>query len=167
MIPPHSKQKIPIPKRDFERRTNIDFPKYRYVPGLNPHPIRDPNGHLYNGSPCFPQGVSWDCDEQFLYGADLFDARFVWEAHENWEHCWRRAFGRERQCIQGLIQIAASVLKHHLDDVSPRDRLFSSAKQKLSCCAELGWDFRRLLSDVTVFFHGGDWPLLGAGFPRR
>ena len=161
------RQKIPVPLQISQRRTDIDFPAYRYVPGMEPHPIRDSSGHLFWGSPKFVEGETWSCDTQFLYGADLFDARFFWEAHENWEHCWKRAHGAEKRCLQGLIQIAAAILKHHQKDSIPRDRLFAAAQEKLSHGIEIGWDFSQLLRDVLLFFHGGDWPLLGANFPRR
>lgn len=37
---------------------------------------------------------------------DLFDAGLYFEVHELLEPCWFRAVGREREALQGLIQIA-------------------------------------------------------------
>jgi hypothetical protein len=161
------KQKIPSPTIDTTRRVALSLPAYRYVPGLLPHPFRSEKGHMYHGTPMFAEGDVWEENEQFLYGADLFDARFLWEAHENWEHCWHRSEGAQHKCIQGLIQMAASLLKHHMGEESPRDRLLASAKSKLQRASEVGWDFSRLVEDTHCFFQGGDWPLLGAEFPKK
>jgi hypothetical protein len=44
--------------------------------------------------------------------ADLFDAGLYFEVHELLEPYWMRAEGREREILQGLIQVAAGF--HHL-----------------------------------------------------
>lgn len=31
------------------------------------------------------------------------------EAHENWEECWRKAVGTEKALLQGLVQVAVSM----------------------------------------------------------
>ena len=161
------KQKIPSPSVFFSRRVKISFPPYRYVPGLHPHPIKHPKGHMYEGSSLFQRGEGWEEDERFLYGADLFDGRFYWEAHENWEHCWHRAEGSYKICIQGLIQVSAAILKHHMGSVKPRDTLFDSASQKLKSSKDVNWCFLGLLRDTKEFFAGGNWPVLGREFPRK
>ena len=160
-------QKIPVPSVVFLRRVERAFPAYRYVPGVLPHPIRHPDGHLYKSSERFDHHVDWEKDEQFLYGADLFDARYFWESHENWEHCWHKSQGAYKKCIQGLIQISASILKHHMGSYKPRDTLFHAAFQKLESAPLVGWNFERLIKDTELFFLGGDWPLLGREFPRK
>lgn len=89
---------------------------YRYIPGLGPHPRRNPRGHSF-GEPeptprhCHPD--RWHEDECYLYGVDLYNHGFWWESHEVFEALWHGA-GRTSQPAQffrGLIQIAASNLK--------------------------------------------------------
>lgn len=53
--------------------------------------------------------------EEYLFGIDLFNAAFFWEAHESWEAVWHAV---ERQSVvghflQALIQSSAAVLQHH------------------------------------------------------
>ena len=161
------KQKIPSPKKSLFRRLDTPLPSYRYVPGLLPHPFRSLEGHMNLFKPTFPENKSWEKDHQFLYGADLFDHRYYWEAHENWEHCWNKAKGDERICIQGLIQLSASILKHHMDQKSPRDRLFEAASDKLSHGIRVHWDFTYIILQTSEFFEGGAWPVLDREFPKK
>ena len=101
-----------------ERYSTKAFPAYRYVPGKTPHPTRDPDGHSRNHleqplSEFQPQ--DWPNCQQFLYGIDLFNYGYWWEAHEALEGVWVAA-GRDTdvgQFIQGLIQIAVAHLKDH------------------------------------------------------
>ena len=54
----------------------------------------------------------YDC-ESYLYGVDLFNHAYWWEAHEAWEGPWRAA-GRQSATgffLQGLIQISVARLK--------------------------------------------------------
>ena len=49
-------------------------------------------------------------DEVLARGADLFDRRMFWEAHEVWEEVWRRRAGRaDRDFLKGVIQAAAGL----------------------------------------------------------
>ena len=58
--------------RSSRRHTEFPFPPERYLPGKN----TARNHEL----PSFP-----DEREQFLYGVDLFNHHYWWEAHEVWE----------------------------------------------------------------------------------
>ncbi len=51
-------------------------------------------------------------DPRLLEGARLFNAGAFFESHEVWETLWHEVGGRERELLQGLIQIAAAY--HHL-----------------------------------------------------
>ncbi len=66
------------------------FPPYTYVPGQAPHPIRDPAGHMHGVEP-EPAELHvedwWNCTE-YLWGIDLFNHGYYWEAHEVWEGLW-------------------------------------------------------------------------------
>jgi hypothetical protein len=99
------------------------FPPYRFVPGVNPHPTGDPLGHSYRGgapepAPPAPDPDRWrQCDE-YLFGCDLYNFAFWWEAHEAWEGLWHRVdkSGTTGLFLQGLIQISASHLKRQMQE---------------------------------------------------
>jgi uncharacterized protein len=92
------------------------LPSYAYIPGLTPHPTRDPDGHSYGASPEKiepPVPEQWRACGGYLYGIDLFNHGFYWEAHEAWEGLWvacgRR--GATATFLQGLINLAAAGFK--------------------------------------------------------
>ena len=92
------------------------FPPYAYVPGDTPHPTRDPGGHSYGAEfeiPEPPDPEDWRACRDYLYGIDLFNHGFYWEAHEAWEGLWvacgRR--GPTATYLQALISLAAAGLK--------------------------------------------------------
>ena len=94
-----------------------DFPEYAFLPGVDPHPTRDPRGHSYTGEPEPPadyfEPERWSENEDYLFGVDLYNHGYLWEAHEAWEGLWHAAKHDELQAehLQGLIQCAAGVLK--------------------------------------------------------
>jgi hypothetical protein len=92
------------------------FPPYSYVTGQFPHPIRDPQGHSFGvaAERCSkPDADHWfDC-RPYLYGLDLFNFGYYWEAHETWEQVWHAAgrAGPLADFIKGLIKLAAAGVK--------------------------------------------------------
>jgi len=92
------------------------FPPYAYIPGRTPHPTRDPDGHSYGAgpeSPAPPAPQDWRACRDYLYGIDLFNHGFYWEAHEAWEGLWI-ACGRQGTTatfLQALINLAAAGFK--------------------------------------------------------
>lgn len=93
-----------------------DFPVYRYVRGLNPHPTRDERGHSYgtqDEAHIFRAGNRWRENEDYLQGIDLYHQSFFWEAHEAWEAQWKLApdDSAESNLLQALILIAAAQIK--------------------------------------------------------
>ncbi len=97
------------------------FPAYAYRPGMaNPHPVRDAAGHAYRGpgvaAPAFPPRLDplrWRESRAYLFGVDLYNAGYWWEAHEEWEGLWRgeevgSALGGY---LRGMIQVAAIMLR--------------------------------------------------------
>ncbi len=92
------------------------LPPYAYLPGRTPHPTRDPEGHSYGREPALPEvpdPEAWRACGDYLYGIDLFNQGFFWEAHEAWEGLWvacgRR--GATATFLQGLINLAAAGFK--------------------------------------------------------
>ncbi len=102
-----------------QRYTNLSFPLYAYLPGAYPHPTQDPQGHSYDPSgapePKVPavDPARWRESEAYLFGCDLYNHGYWWEAHEAWEGPWRscRRNSIQFHFLQGLIQISARALK--------------------------------------------------------
>ncbi len=87
------------------------FPRYAYLPGNGPHPVRDPAGHSYGVQPVL---VTASLDsEEFAWGQDLFNHGYYWEAHEAWEGLWQIANRGSplRAFLKGLILLSATGVK--------------------------------------------------------
>lgn len=147
------------------------FPPYRYVPGLHPHPRRDPGGHSHaiaEARPAEWDAAQWASLDDWLWGCDLFNAFFFWEAHEAWEGLWISAPRRSRPALllQGLIQISASLLKIHLRSPTAARSLAAAGLEKvqsiLNGAVLLGLEPRRLLTEFHTYFR----PLEAATLPR-
>src|SRR5581483_4448923 len=88
-----------------------------FVPGRTPHPKSDPAGHSYGvkAPPVAPLDPErWRECQPYLYGLDLFNGQFYWEAHEQFEALWHAAgrSGVVADFLKGLIQLAATGVKH-------------------------------------------------------
>lgn len=125
---------------DLQRYTQTPFPAYRYLPFQKPempHPFRDPAGHSYGKDEEYLSGFSaddWRTCEPYLYGIDLFNHGYWWEAHEALETVWMAA-GQDTspgQFVQGLIQIAAAQLKRFIGQERGARMLTESGVAKLS-----------------------------------
>lgn len=92
------------------------FPAYAFVPGQHPHPVTNPQGHSFGRIETQPEPLDpltpRSCSD-FLYGIDLFNAGFYWEAHETWERLWIAAgrTGTTADFLKGLIKLAAAGVK--------------------------------------------------------
>ena len=127
-------REIPPPSAVPLRLSEQTLPPYRYVLGLQPHPLRDPNGHGMNA-----RGLS--ADATWRYGVDLFNARYYWEAHEAWESLWAdaRRDSATAEAIKGLIQVAASLLVLHLGREAATRKLAQRGERLLRASSvELG-----------------------------
>lgn len=87
------------------------FPRYAYLPGQGPHPVRDSGGHSYGAQPALVI-ASLD-SEEFTWGQDLFNHGYYWEAHEAWEGIWQIANRGSplRAFLKGLILLCATGVK--------------------------------------------------------
>ena len=143
------------------RYTDKPFPKYRYIPGESPHPTRDPKGHSYNKSVkdlSFFSPEKWSTCEEYLFGIDLFNHYYWWEAHEVLETIWIAA-GKKSDTglfVQGLIQISAAHLKgwQGYYDAAAKLALSGLSKMKISNGKRLGIDISKLKSDVEKYLSG-------------
>ena len=98
------------------RFTATPLPPYSYVPGHEPHPLRDPAGHLFDHKgpevvPLVPD--QWENSTAYLWGIDLFNHGYYWESHEAWEALWHNAgrHGTTADFLKGLIKLAAAGVK--------------------------------------------------------
>jgi hypothetical protein len=155
---------IPDPGPRGRRYTTRALPPYRYVPGRHPHPTRDPRGHSYEPEPKLNRHGPWQPEdwrdlEDWLYGIDLFNAFYFWEAHEAWEGLWAAA---ERESapallLQGLIQIAAALLKAHMGVDAGAFLLSREGIEKLRHAAAeqprlMGLDVKRIAEVFADYF---------------
>jgi len=113
-----------------------DFPPYAFLPGRDPHPTRDPAGHSYGHEEPAPPPQSpalWRECEPYLWGVDLYNHGYLWEAHEAWEGLWHVSKPDRIQALflQGLIQCAAAWLKIPMGQPRGVERLSELALEKL------------------------------------
>ena len=92
------------------------LPPYTYIPGRSPHPVSDPAGHQYGRTPAAPDAIdvsSWPTNRTYLFGIDLFNHGFYWEAHEAWESLWHKCGrrGTDADFLKALIHLAAAGVK--------------------------------------------------------
>src|SRR5262249_8174574 len=147
----------------YSQRT---FPRYRYVPNVHPHPIIDPKGHSYKKEeekPVYLPPEKWKQNDLYLFGIDLFNNGYWWEAHEAWESVWltTQKHDLEGQFLQGLIQFSAALLK--LYGGSPRGfgNLLTESSKRLQFCVKemsqhkerclMGLDLEKWLKRVDTF----------------
>ncbi len=140
------------------RYTDRTFPSYRFVPGKAPHPTRDPEGHSYNKplEQLEPFEVDqWQSCDEYLYGIDLFNYSYWWEAHEALEAVWVAA-GRQTETglfVQGLIQVAVAHLKNYqgFTDVAKRMAAEGLHKMKSTKGVYLGIDVAVFRNAVKAY----------------
>ena len=148
------------PNQDPPRYTRRLLPPNRYIPfqgkATLPHPRNDPAGHSYyvdeDYLSHFTPGDWPDC-EPYLYGIDLFNNGYWWEAHETWEIVWLAAGDRSTRCgifVQGLIQLAAAQLKRVTGSAQGAQSLTEAGCEKLAVAdgTFLGIDVARLITEA-------------------
>ena len=119
------------PDPTWPRYSAKAFPSYRFLPGKNPHPGRDPRGHSY-GQPepklfALPP-EEWERSEDYLYGVDLYNYAYWWESHEVFEGLWHVVGHNTEQgnFFQALIQLTAANLKYFLGNPGAAHNLLRS-----------------------------------------
>lgn len=138
------------------------FPPYAFLPGRDPHPVRDPEGHSYGeeeGPAGYFDARDWRVNEDYLYGIDLYNHGFLWEAHEAWEGLWHVAKPDEHQALflQGLIQCTAAVLKVRMGQPRGLARLGALGLEKLTTVARahggsyMGLDVFSFVAELQAF----------------
>jgi predicted metal-dependent hydrolase len=95
---------------------DLPLPPYTHIPGRTPHPLSDPRGHSFGAAPNRPDAPDpdhWQICRPYLYGLDLFNHGYYWEAHEIWEGLWHACgrAGENADFLKGLIKLAAAGVK--------------------------------------------------------
>ena len=167
-VPVESARSV-IPDLPPSRLTALPLPPYAYVPGQNPHPLRHPAGHRYGvPTPVYaaldPQ--HWAASEPYLYGIDLFNHGYYWEAHEVWEGLWRTYARTEpiARFLQALITLAAVGVKQRQGQARGVQRHGERAQNLLRQVAQqldqprtyLGLDWDGLLGLATTLAQNTD-----------
>lgn len=111
------------------------FPAYAYLPGRDPHPTRDPAGHSHGieeETVTAPTAADFRRCADYLFGIDLYNHGYHWEAHEVWEGLWHATGDPvQREHFQALIQAAAAGVQIRLGHESGRSRLARRASERL------------------------------------
>lgn len=107
---------------------------------------------------------SWDPSEwrnldNWLWGVDLFNRFYFWEAHEAWEELWTvspRATSPSL-FLQGLIQVSAALLKVHLRSTRGSRKLSVAGIEKLSQVSDtfpsfMGLDVVQTITEMEDYF---------------
>lgn len=115
----------------------LPFPPYAHEPGRTPHPGRDPAGHgvgLDTARIFAVDPNNWAESAAFLYGIDLFNAGFPWEAHEAWEDLWRcyDANTAAASMLEALIKLAAASVKASIGNAAGVRRHLAKAAALLA-----------------------------------
>ncbi|MGH8567904.1 MAG: DUF309 domain-containing protein [Gammaproteobacteria bacterium] len=100
----------------------------------------------------------WRTSTDYLYGVDLFNYCYWWEAHETWEGIWV-AIGRRTpmgQFMQGLIQVSVAHLKRFQGLSAPADRLLweGFARMARSGGTFLGIEIELFKREAEAYFTG-------------
>lgn len=113
------------------------FPPYAHQPGQTPHPRTHPKGHSYDipeyAGAAFSE-QTWSRCTAYLYGIDLFNHQYYWEAHEAWEGLWKATprSAAPARFLQGLIQLAAMRIKMRDGNGRGADKLRVKALSNLT-----------------------------------
>lgn len=140
------------------------FPPYAFLPGRDPHPTGDPAGHSYaqeaepKPTPIAPE--EWRTSADFLFGVDLYNHGYLWEAHESWEGLWhptKLSDPVQADFLQGLIQCAAAALKIPMGQPKGLERLAEQGTARLERTARaagspyMGLDLWEFLTAFRAF----------------
>ncbi len=155
------------------RYTTTAFPPYRFLPGKFPHPVAHPDGHSYlppgekePAVPFFPP-ENWRESEAYLFGCDLYNHGYWWEAHEAWEGMWHVVPkpSAQRSFLQGMIQVTAGQMQVQLGKAEGVRRLQMTSRRHLEVVLEvvgdgefMGLGLSDWLRDVATY-----WDVILAG----
>lgn len=135
------------------------LPTQAYVPGQGPRPSLVADDPTRATAAAYLRADRWREHAEYLWGVDLYNAGFFWEAHEVWEASWRASAHDPEQhsYLQGLIQIAAACLKGATLDANAARSIGTRALERLDQLSAkvnepyMGLDLVRFLADFRAF----------------
>lgn len=158
------------------------LPAYAFIPGRTPHPRNAPDGHSHGAPEPIVQPLDeghWQANTEYLWGVDLYNSGYPWEAHEAWEGLWRVAApsSAERAALQGLIQCAAAVVKALAGQPAGVAKLGAGALDYLGRVVEgrgaryLGIELDRFTTAFSAYldarpFAPEQWPRIELAIPQ-
>ena len=131
------------------------LPPYTHIPGVTPHPLRDPAGHSFEEPKSLAEilehkaadlVLNWEnvsAQPEFQWAVQLFNAGYYWESHEAWEALWHSAgrTGSLSDFLKGLIKLAAAGVKLREHNLTGVQRHASRARELFQAVAkERGMD---------------------------
>jgi predicted metal-dependent hydrolase len=95
----------------------------------------------------------WAGNEDLLYGVDLFNAGYFWEAHAFWERLWalEETESEIRHFLKALLQTAAACLKARQGEIAGARKLLARAGLESLERRKLGIDSHALARDARRF----------------
>ncbi len=175
---------LPEPEKPVKTRYAPDmaFPPYRYVPlGRHPHPTMDKGGHMKERTLRLPDEapseLAWMTNTIWLYGVDLFNAGYFWEATEIWEKLWSRMDKAAPPAVflQGLMMASGGILKAHCREIDGVRAFWEQADGRLGQCAQVaktlwGLKTKTVHKDFAKFYRpytkNGAVPVVDKTVPR-
>lgn len=158
---------VSLPPRAVRRYSERTFPPYQHQPGRTPHPERDPAGHMYGKTqppPTTFEPDRWQENELYLYGVDLFNHGYWWEAHAQWELLWQVTdrSATASSFLQGLIQVAAALVQHRAGRAEGARKLARKGVARLRRADRpfMGVDVVAFADAVETWIESGDPPLI-------
>ena len=100
---------------------------------------------------------SWQSNETYLFGVDLYNFAYWWEAHEQWEALWclEERSVETAAFLQGLIQLSASLLKWHAGNQRGFTQLVAKGCQRLKRVtvesSYMGTNLQQLIAAYQAF----------------
>ncbi len=137
------------------RYSEFPLPSEKYIPGQGMH-RRDKSNRAIPDCMITIWENDWRTCEKYLYAIDLFNFGYWWEAHEVLEGLWMQAGRKTEQAlfIQGIIQIAAALLKDSMKQKRGALSLFNKGLHKIKRQkgVYLGIDAKKFSADCRRFF---------------
>jgi predicted metal-dependent hydrolase len=95
----------------------------------------------------------WAGNEDYLFGIDLFNAGYFWEAHAFWERLWAAPTisPEVRRFLRALVQVAAACLKARMGEKAGARKLLDRARLESFEGCVLGVDARALARKARKF----------------
>lgn len=111
------------------------FPPYAFLPGKNPHPLKE-GGHSFSqGEPelnRINENSPYE-SEDFLFSLDLFNHGFYWETHMYLEALWNahNRQGNASHLFLAIIKLSAAGIKWKLAQTSAAEGHLKRALEHL------------------------------------